>query len=204
MFVISMCMAANDVKFAMLTTGSANPSDHPEPNITHHRRFTYWVRLTQGHLFEAIDALTSWRSSEAEVRSLLATLPAGAKGQLKIVCGLEQRLGLKVLERVRHGTFHYPHPELRRSPDSTLWLREAIEREASLESEIDLTESGVVYRFADQLALSIAIANHDDDDDRLREQADLVRDAGFAFVGLAAAIYRAYCERRNLGFEIVD
>jgi hypothetical protein len=200
LFVASMCMAANDIQNALELSVEANPPDHPDPDIGHRRRFGYWVRLTQGHLFEAIDALTSWREAEGKVRALIATLPAEAKADLAMICGLEQRLGPRVIEVVRQSTFHYPHPDRRRNPDSTEALTQAIEREREAEAgiEVDEDRNRVHFRFADQLALSMAISGHDDE--RLDEQVTLVRDGAIALVRSVHAIYAKFCEERGIGF----
>jgi len=88
--------------------------------------------MLNGHLYEGIVALRAWRQSEAEVRNLLDSLADDAKRALKLVCGLEQRIGPEALEAVRQNSFHYPHPDLKRSPDSTAELADAIRTNPSL------------------------------------------------------------------------
>jgi hypothetical protein len=154
--VLSLCMAANDVEYAALRAADANPPDHPDPDITHRRRFYYLIRISQGHLFEAIAALRAWEQGEPELRKLIQNLDAGGRKAAARVRGLEQRIGSKALETVRHSTFHYPAPC---AGLSELGLVEAVERERHLPAAIDLSEeAGAPFRFADQLAMSMALA----------------------------------------------
>src|SRR5215218_2681763 len=89
LFVASMCMACNDVEDAKAEAEAANPPNPDHPDVAHRRRFSYRVRLLNGHLYEGIVALKAWRQSEAEIRNLLDALENDAKRALKLVCGLE-------------------------------------------------------------------------------------------------------------------
>jgi hypothetical protein len=202
LFVASMCMASNDIEDAKAEAEAANPPN-ADADFAHRRRFSYRVRMLNGHLYEAIVALKAWRQSEAEVRNLLDALEDDAKRALKLVCGLEQRIGSKALEAVRQNSFHYPHPNPKRPPDSTAELAEAIRTNPSLEADIDVGgDARGTFRFADQLALSVAFGGHDPDEARAKEQTARIREAAAAFVYLAKEIYLLYCRERGIGFEI--
>jgi hypothetical protein len=198
--VVALCMAANDVEYAAMRAGGANPPDHPDPDVQHRRRFYYLVRVAQGHLFEAIAALRAWEQDEPELRKLIQNLdPEGRKAASK-VRGLEQRIGPKALETVRHTTFHYPAPG---TGLSVLALIEAIEREADLPAALDLTdEAEAPFRFADQLALAMAVV-HFDDESAEAGIGSILEGSG-AFVRLTKALYLAYCKKRNIGFDLIE
>lgn len=200
MAVLSLCMAANDVEYAAFMAADANPPDHPDPDVTHRRRFYYLIRIAQGHLFEAIAALRAWEQGEPELRKLIQNLDATGRNAASWVRGLEQRIGSKALETVRHSTFHYPAPG---AGMSELGLVEAIKRESDLPAALDLSdEAGAPFRFADQLAMSMALASFDDEeiDDHI---AAIIEGSG-ALVHLAKAIFVAYCRKRRIGHQIVD
>lgn len=199
--VVSLCMAANDVQDAAVNAADANPQDHDDPDVTHRRRFSYRIRIAQGHLFEAIAALRAWEQGEPELRKLIQNLGPESRKAAGHVRGLEQQIGSKALETVRHSTFHYPAPC---AGLSELRLVEAIEREGEgLPAALDVTkEARAPFRFADQLALSMALANFDGEefDDHLRA---IIEGSG-SFVRLVQDLFLAYCEKRNVGHEFID
>jgi hypothetical protein len=68
LFILAMAAAANDVDAADQEARAAN--DRPgagDPDHIHRTRFTYHVRRSLGHLFEAISTLKAWRRDEVEV-----------------------------------------------------------------------------------------------------------------------------------------
>jgi hypothetical protein len=203
LFVASMCMACNDIEDAKAEAEAANPPN-ADADVVHRRRFSYRVRMLNGHLYEGIVALKAWRQSEAEVRTLLDALEdEDAKRALKLVCGLEQRIGPKALEAVRQNSFHYPHPDPKRSPDSVAELAEAIRANPDLEADIDVGDDAQgTFRFADQLALSVAFGGHDPEKARAQAQTARIREAATAFIYLVKEIYLLYCRQRKIGFEI--
>ncbi len=205
LFLTSICIASNDVEDTYAGATAANPPNSDDPDIGHRRRFSYRVRMMNGHLYEGIVALKAWRQSEAGVRKLLDDLSAEAKEALKLVCGLEQRIGAEALGAIRQNSFHYPHPDSKRSPDSTVELAEAIRVNPDLEAGIDIGDDARgTFRFADQLALSVAFGGHDQDEDRATEQMAKCREAARAFVFLTKEIYLLYCRQRGIGFKVVD
>jgi hypothetical protein len=86
--------------------------------------------------------------------------PEEGRTPLKRVEGLEQRLGSGVLELVRHNSFHYAHPNP--SHDSVADLAETIRSNPEVDAGIDLSDEALAtFRFADRLALGMAMAGHD-------------------------------------------
>jgi hypothetical protein len=74
LFVVSLCMASNDVEDA-LTEIEAFPRENVEGDEPFlRRRFSYRVRLLGGHLYEGTVALKAWRRSEPGIRELLGKL----------------------------------------------------------------------------------------------------------------------------------
>lgn len=198
--VIALCMATNDVEYAAKRAADANPPDHPDPDVIHRRRFSYLVRVAQGHLFEAIAALRAWEQDEPELRKLIQNLDDDGRKAAGRVRGLQQRIGSKALETVRHTTFHYPAPC---SGLSVLALTEAIEREGDLPAALDLTDDAEApFRFADQLALSMAIANIENENAEAGIAAIL--EGSGAFVRLTKSLYLAYCKKRRIGFDLIE
>lgn len=203
LFVVAVCAAANDVRDAMIEAGRANPADHEDPDVTHRRRFTQRLRIAQGHLYEAIVTLKAWRQSSPEVQALLHKLPEEAKHRLANVSGLEQRIGTEALAAVRQNSFHYPHPDPKRSPDSAADLADAIRKNPDVEAGIDVGEdTRGRYRFADQLMLSMAMGGHDPT--RHSQQMAMIRDAGIDFANLVDEIFVTYCHDRGIGIDYGD
>jgi hypothetical protein len=181
LFVVAVCAAANDVRDAMVEAGRANPAEPEDPDVTHGRRFTQRLRIAQGHLYEAIVTLKAWRQSSPEVRVLLSRLPEEAKRRLS-------------------NSFHYPHPDAKRSPDSAADLADAIRMNPGVEAGIDVGEDvRGRYRFADQLMLSIAMGGHDPEGHS--DQMAMIRDAGIDFANLVDEIFVAYCHDRGIRID---
>lgn len=201
LFVAAMCGACNDVEAALVEADGANPADHPDPDVTHRRRHGYRIRMVMGHLYEGIIALKAWRQSEPGVQALLHKLDEEGRTALKRVVGLEQRVGADVLELVRHNSFHYAHPNP--AHDSVADLAETIESNPEVDAGIDLADDALAtFRFADRLALGMAMAGHDPE--KGEEQMRDVRETAKAFVVLVKEVYVAYCRDRGIGFEFVD
>jgi hypothetical protein len=193
-FVLSMAMAANDIEHALRGASVANQADEPE--------FGYWVRLSIGHLFEAQLALNHWRSYD-EVKKLLNKLPDGAKGDLKKVAGLAQKVGPKLLEHNRHLTFHYPYPDKGKEPDYDQQLadvmRELAEADVDLFVRYEKGGANIRWRFADKVALAFAMRKYDLTDDQKKSwEATETHDASTAFVRFFKALLGSYAEERGL------
>lgn len=201
LFVVAMCIAANDVEAALVDAAAANPEDHPDPDVTHRRRFFYRVRMTMGHLYEGIVALKAWRQTEPGVQALLHKLPAEPRAALKRVEGLQQRIGSDVLETVRHNSFHYARPN--REYDSPADLAETIASNPDENGAIDLSDEALAtFRFADRVALAMAMSKLDLEEGG--DQQTEIRDTAKAFVFLVSEIYLLYCRERRIGFEHTD
>jgi hypothetical protein len=199
-FVLAMAMAANDVEYTMRQAAAANPPG-ADDDFRRRERFTFKIRVANGFLFEAIDALRAWQQ-EPDVAALLRGLPDEAQAHLRKVRGLEQQIGPKTLEHVRQNTFHFPHPDPSKTPDSTVDLAEVAAELTNLVADIDVApEVQHTFRFGDQVALAMAMRQHDADPE---SQVEKIRDGAVAFTHLVKHAYLAYCERRGFGFEVVD
>lgn len=205
LFVVSMTMAANDVQYAVNHAVRANPRDQEVGSSSAQERFGFWVRLGYGFLFEGVDALEAWEQEEP-VQRILSQLPLGGAEALKKVRGARQQIGPKALEHVRHNTFHYPHPDQGKTPDSSVELAGVLRSLTDQVADIDLSdEAEHTFRFADQVVLGMAFRErHDPTDQRFVEQSERVVVAAVAFVELVKYIYLVYCQDRGHGFEIVD
>lgn len=168
-------------------------------------RFGFWFRLTNGFLFEGLDALRAW-AQEEKVRSLLHKLSPKGKALLTRVRGLEQQIGPEVLENVRQHTFHYPHPDLGKHSDSTVALADALRASSGLTADIDLRDDVEhTFLYADQVALGLAVSkHHEPEDERFDEQSEKVRDGAVAFAFLVREIYVAYCEEKGHSHRIIE
>lgn len=204
LFVESMTQAANDVEFTMRQAGRANP-EGASPGFSVRHRFGFWVRLANGFLFEALEALHAWEQEET-VRLLLDKLSPEGKALLSEVRGLRQRVGPEALENVRQHTFHYPHPHSGKHPDSTVALSEVLRSLTWLSAEIDLRDDAQhTFLYADQVALELAMKEyHRPNDPRFKRQDSIVRDGGAAFVSLVKYIYLAFSEIRGHGFLRIE
>jgi hypothetical protein len=96
---------------------SAGQNDSPD--------FGYRVRLSVGHLVEALDALADYRQHDA-IRRLIARVPSDQRADLRTATSCLQRAGRNVLQDVRHHTFHYPSPASNYSPTSDAKLADAL------------------------------------------------------------------------------
>lgn len=193
-FAMSMAMAGNDIEQALRQAVKANADDRPE--------FGYWVRVANGFTFEAIRALGAWREVP-EIAHFLRGLPARGREKLKVVSGIEQRLGVGTLAEVRHQTFHYPCPGPH-EPDSATRLSGVLAQHADGPVEMDqLHDGNIRFTFADGIALMLALGSHlPPDDPGFIEQAENARDAAIAFASLAKDIINAYFKKRGIAVEI--
>jgi hypothetical protein len=209
LFTVSMCAANNDVWESDQVARAANPRwAADDPHHVHRTRFTYQVRRSIGHLFEAIAALKAWREDEPVVRSLIASLSSDGKARLKLVCGLEQRIGPDALRQVRNNSFHYPKPKSSYSPDPVDELADAIRMNGTEPASFDVVTARVptgaapppprrLYRFGDQLMLSIAFGAFDPDVEKGSDQTAQVGEAAEAFCALVDELYDLYSKYRR-------
>jgi hypothetical protein len=198
-FVLAMAIAGNDVEYTLRQAVLANP---PDVDDEHRRRerFTFKIRVANGFLFEAIDALRAWQQENA-VADLLRRLPAAAQEHLRTVRGLEQQIGSKTLEHVRQNTFHFPHPDPSKTPDSTTELAEVTAEMTDVVAAVDRSSVAQhTFRFGDQVALAMAIRRHQDFE---TETAKIIA-GGVAFVHLTRHVWIAYCKHRGFEFEFSD
>lgn len=202
LFVIAMCAASNDVRDGDRAIRLAHPDNHEDEDQYHRNRYTSIIRRTLGYLYEGITALKAWRTHDAEAQRLLGKLsPEGVKN-LKVVSGLEQSIGSKALRGTRNSSFHYPRPNSGFEPDPVGELAEAIRANPKTPAGFDQDEGGPgrLYRFADQLMLSMAFGEYDPDEEKAAKQVKRIEVASEAFVELTDEIFDLYCTERGLHF----
>ncbi len=211
LFIVVMCAAANDVHESDHAARRANPQDDGgDQHLTHRTRFTYLVRRAMAHLFEAIACFKRWRQEEDEVRRLLSSLSDAGRENLKIVSGVEQRIGPDALGMARHVSSHYPSPGTDWEPDPVGEIAEAIRVNPDHEPGYDLIVSEVpdgvkqppdrrLYRFGDQMMLSMALGGLDPDPEAASVQMEQIRKASEAFCALVDELFDIYCKRRGIG-----
>jgi hypothetical protein len=201
LFAVAIAMAGNDVEYSIRQAIAANP-DGATDDDRRRNRFDYKVRIANGFLFEAIATLRFWERDEPEVRKLLDDLRDDGRKCLKVVRGLEQRVGPKTLEHVRQTTFHYPRPDPSKKGSNSIGeLAEVIGELSEVGADIDVgSDTGITFRFADPVATTLALRRHDS----FRTQEEAIRDAAVAFVRLSWHIHLAYCQKRGILFGEVD
>ena len=153
-----MAMACNDIEHAAWNAATANEADRPE--------LDYWVRLVMGHFLEAADALERWRNDSPEVRAFIHTLPANGKAALAGVKNALDRVGRKAVSHARNHTFHYPAPSGQYASDQA--LRDALAATAARPlalCPIQDRPDRLRYVFADQVALVVAMGEHQPHED---------------------------------------
>jgi hypothetical protein len=186
-FMLAICMARNDVRYAVFQAGAAIRQNSQE-------LLNYWVRISNGHYFEAMLALDSWRKKEPEVRRFIKRLPDDARDALAVATRNVQTLGFRTLADSRNRTFHYPSPGGRYPSDGELKAAmHAFGREVTMVVEGD---GYFRLQFADQIALALALHKHDPA--RIEEQLQLARDGKIAFINFATRAWEQYREKRHL------
>jgi hypothetical protein len=138
--------------------------------------------------------LREWRRLP-KVRAFIATLPEDGRRALKVTSGAIQKMGKGVLEHSRQRTFHYPSPA---SPyDLDQELADALRALGGEEVTAVVEGDGFFrWRFADDVALTLALAKHDPE--RLREQTEIARDGAIGFVNFATRAWEAYARKHDL------
>jgi hypothetical protein len=205
LFVVSMLMAANDLEFSLRRAAAANGSDFTEQDLSDHR-FYFLVRVANGFLFEAIDALETWCHKEEEVQQLLKKLPPKGRDALKRVRKVRAQTGKKTLASVRHHTFHYPHPDASKDPDSTIELAETIrDGTAGLVADADAREASThTFPFAEQVALRLAMRHHSPEEEEANKQVTIIENGIADFVTFARHLHILYCKRMGVPRVAVD
>jgi hypothetical protein len=193
-FMVAMAMARNDIDRAQRDADRAAKLDAPD--------FTYRVRLTFGHLVEADDSLKGYSEKCPEINALLDQLDDAAKKALKIVRGTLQRAGPKVLEHVRHNTFHYPSPTSPWRSDEQLQEVLAGLGEDETDIHFDGDTKAITHTYADKVGLALALRKAADEDEDLRRQMKAARDGAAAFVFWADALLLAYLDSRGSDFGV--
>jgi hypothetical protein len=202
LFMVSMCMASNDVEAALREVEEIRDGMDEDPALDARRRWGYRIRMLNGHLWEAIVALKAWRQSEPHVAKLLRDLGAEPQRSLKMVMGLADEIGTGALRGMRNHSFHYPHPDTDWSPDPIDDLAACIRAEPDRGIEIDGSDDGLAtFLFADEVAFRLALSGHEPDLDLSVAQGRAIRDAAEAFVEVIGAAFSLYSRRRDVEFE---
>jgi hypothetical protein len=187
-------MAKNDVERALSDVMKAGKTNAPD--------FTYRVRLSTGHLVDALDALAAYTQEHAEVRKLIARVPPDRQRDLKVARGTVQKVGSKALQHVRDNTFHYPSPKAGYDPTSDEQLEAVLSAMADnrVVLDVDFEERHVTLSFADEVALALSMGKHAPTSDEVRTQFEATRDGALAFRAWAEALVLAYFEANDLRF----
>jgi hypothetical protein len=209
LFMVVMAAAATDVDQADLYARHANAQDDDgDPHRSDRLRFTYWVRRTLAHLFEGIAAFKHWKQHDVEVRNLLASLSPDGRKRLSKLEGIEQKIGKGGLKAVRHRSSHYPSPGTRwEDSDPVGDLADAVRLNPDTRAGFDLAlptapdgqkplRSRRVYRFGDQMMLSMALG--DFDPKKAESQFEQIDEAAEAFCDVINEVFDLYCKRRGL------
>ena len=193
-FVVAMGMAKNDIERALRDVLAARKEDRPD--------FAYRVRLSTGHLAEALDSLNAYCQEFEEVCVLTRRVSAEGQKKLGSVRGTLQVVGADALRRVRDSTFHYPSPKSNYTPSSDELLRETLAAMSRHPADVhvDYDEKHVTLTFADQVALALSMGKHAPDRDEITRQFERTRDGALAFVAWAESLLLAYFEARGTEF----
>jgi hypothetical protein len=193
-FVVAMGMAKNDVERALRDVLTAAKNDRPD--------FAYRVRLSTGHLVEALDSLAAYSQEFEEVRALTARVPAEGQKKLAAARGTLQDVGADALRHARDNTFHYPSPKSNYTPSSDERLRDTLAAmsEHPADVHIDYDERHVTLTFADEVALALSMGKLAPERDEIARQLERTRDGAFAFLGWAEFVMLAYFEARGTDF----
>jgi hypothetical protein len=202
-FLVSACMAANDIERAHRLAGNANAAASPD--------FSGYVRWSLGFLVEAQVALAAYRGSFPEVSTFLKNLPGEGTELLRTVTSLRRELGAKLAEHTRNHSFHYPAPNRAYSPDGDRRLEEMLVAlsEESADVAIRRDQEGRAveqhFEFADKAALGVNFAPYATEDvDELHHQQLLIRDAALAYRTLVTIMLETYLEARGLRLNKKD
>lgn len=189
-----MSMARNDIERALRDVAAAAENDSPD--------FSYRLRLTVGHLVEALDALNAYRQTYLEVRELISRMPNSARKHLKVASGSLQNAGPNVLKNARDHTFHYPSPKASYSPTSDEQLREAIAALGGRGGEINLVvhRQAITFTFADDIALAMALGKHAESEADVVRAAESARDGALNFVLWVTALVATYRDVNDFYF----
>jgi hypothetical protein len=188
-FVVAVSMARNDIEVALRDGIAAAQDDRPD--------FAYRVRLVTSHLVEALDSLNAY-SQEDDVKKLMARVPTDAQKQLSKARSVLQKVGSKVLEQVRHNTFHYPSPKTNYGPTSDEQLRDVLAGMSDRPCEMHVDHRGehpvITLTFARDVALAMALAKHSADGNVARQQFEITSDGAVAFKHWADALVVTYLD----------
>jgi hypothetical protein len=168
--------------------------------------FFYRLRLTIGHLVEALDSLNAYSQQYEEARKLMRRLAPKSQLDLKVVRATPQKGGPDALKHLRDNTFHYPSPRSNYEPTSDELLGHVLAAMADRQTEIPVNfeTKRMTLTFADKVALDLAMSKHAPvtDEKELRRQLAITREGALAFFSWASALLYAYFD--STGTSLLD
>lgn len=193
-FVVAMGMAKNDIERALRDVLAAGEDDRPD--------FAYRVRLSTGHLAEALDSLAAYGQEFEDVRALTGRVPTEGQRKLAAARGTLQAVGAGALRHARDNTFHYPSPKSNYSPSSDERLRDTLAAMSQQPADVhlDYDERHVTLTFADEVALALSMGKLAPEQDEIARQLERTCDGALAFLAWAEFLMLAYLETRGTQF----
>jgi hypothetical protein len=190
-FVVAMSLARNDLRRALADLDAQRASNGPDVG--------YRARLIVGHFIEALISHDAYCRVSAEVQTLITKVPDD-NGHLKTVRRTRRELG-DVLTHGRNRTFHYPTPG--GAHDSDGHLKDVL---ASMEDEpTELHVAGrskaVTLKFADDVALNMALGKYVTAEADARDQAAAIETAARSFVLWADALVSVHFNAQGVGAD---
>jgi hypothetical protein len=193
-FVVSMSMARNDVEGSLRDALEASRHDRPA--------LGYKVRLSTGHLVEALDALGYYSQRHPEIGKLLQRVPDKGRQHLRVARRAINETGARVLKHVRNHTFHYPSPNPDYDPTSDEQLADVLaamaDRRALLDVDYESEPPRVTLAFAGEVAFALAMGKHSAGREELERQLTLTRDGAFGFFKWVDALVLAFFDANDI------
>ena len=188
-----MSMARNDIERALRDVAASAENDSPD--------FSYRLRLTVGHLVEALDALSAYREVYEEVRALISRMPNSAKKHLKVASGSLHKAVERPQERPGpHVPLSVPEGWLYTSFDDQLGEAIAALSGRGVEMNLVVDKQAITFTFADDIALAMALGKHADSEADVVRAAESARDGALNFVLWVAALVATYRDVNDLYF----
>jgi hypothetical protein len=182
-FVVSMSMAHNDIDRTLRDLLRSHNEDGQD--------FTYRVRLSVGHLVEAIDALNTYSQEfPARCSQRCQTPPSGTS---RSSVARSRRPGRRRY-KASGTTFHYPSPAKDYSPTSDAQLQAALAGMGNRGTEyhLDGDTKAVTFTYADDAAIRLAVGTATDQE--VLHRFEVARDGAIASIGWAKALITTYVE----------
>lgn len=128
----------------------------------------------------------------------MARVPREAQRELSRARSVPQKIGSKVLDQVRHNTFHFPSPKTSFTPSSDEQLRNVLAGMSDRPCGLNLEHRGdhpvIALTFAGDVALALALARHSADENVARQQFERTSDGAVAFKRSSDALVVTYVD----------